>query len=255
MAEKDLVAKTDNSIAIFDDDLVEGETGLEEAGSDDFAIPFLRILQPQSPQVMKGADRYVESAEPGMLHNNLSNVTWPGETGLSIVPCKIQKEFIEWIPRESGGGIVDRHPDASILKQCKQDDRGQWLLGSNQIVETAQYYCLLLTDEGEEPALIPFDKTNLTVARRWNSMMRQARMQTSQGVRMAPIFAYTYALTTTIRQNDQGVWYNFVVNRSGPTEPDTIQSARDFRDVLQSGTVVPREDPLENGGSDLPDAF
>ncbi len=45
-------AKT-TAVSTFDDSLLSGGTGLEETTTDDFAIPFIRVLQPMSPQLQK----------------------------------------------------------------------------------------------------------------------------------------------------------------------------------------------------------
>jgi hypothetical protein len=86
-------------------------------------------------------------------------------------------------------------------------------------------------------------------------MLRSTKIRTSQGVRLAPIYAYTYLLTTEIRQKDQYVWYNSVLNRVGPTDPDLIRVAQAFRDVVKRGEVIVRQDATETVDSDLPDAF
>ena len=52
MAEnKEIAEKKATPIVTFDDNLLVGGTGLEEMTTEDFAIPFIRVLQPLSPQV------------------------------------------------------------------------------------------------------------------------------------------------------------------------------------------------------------
>ena len=57
MAEnKQEITKTNSTaLTTFDDDLLSSGTGLEEATSEDFAIPFIRVLQPLSPLQGKSA--------------------------------------------------------------------------------------------------------------------------------------------------------------------------------------------------------
>ena len=113
-----LVATKETAIATYDDDLLSGGTGLEETTAEDFAIPFIRILQQMSPQLNKQDGRYNEEAQAGMLVNTVTNEVYDGDTGVTVVPCAYVKKYIEWIPREKGGGLVDASHNASILKSC-----------------------------------------------------------------------------------------------------------------------------------------
>ena len=45
MAEKAVATKEDTSIVTINDDLLLNGTGLEDTTSEDFAIPFIRIIQ------------------------------------------------------------------------------------------------------------------------------------------------------------------------------------------------------------------
>ena len=46
--------------------------GMENVGSEDVKIPFLRILQDLSPQVKEGKGEYIQGAKPGMIINSVS---------------------------------------------------------------------------------------------------------------------------------------------------------------------------------------
>ena len=55
MAEdkKEIAEKKATAVSTFDDSLLSSGTGLEETTTEDFAIPFIRVLQPMSPQLQK----------------------------------------------------------------------------------------------------------------------------------------------------------------------------------------------------------
>ena len=69
MAEEktSLAEAKQTAIATFDDDLLSGGTGLEETTTEDFAIPFIRILQQMSPQLNKQDGRYNAMHKLGCL--------------------------------------------------------------------------------------------------------------------------------------------------------------------------------------------
>ncbi|HKU52551.1 MAG TPA: hypothetical protein VJQ25_08795, partial [Nitrospira sp.] len=50
----------------------------------DVAIPFLRILQSNSPQVKKQNAKYVIDAEAGMFFNTATNDIYSGDTGIYV---------------------------------------------------------------------------------------------------------------------------------------------------------------------------
>jgi hypothetical protein len=56
----------------------------------------------------------------------------------------IIKKYIEWVPREKGGGLVNAGHDISILSSCRKDpeSRRSYTPEGNEIVETAQFFCV-----------------------------------------------------------------------------------------------------------------
>ena len=233
MAEEktSLAEAKQTAIATFDDDLLSGGTGLEETTTEDFAIPFIRILQQMSPQLNKQDGRY--------------NV----DAGITVVPCAYVKKYIEWVPREKGGGIVNTDHSASILKSCKKDleSRRLFLDNGNEIVETAQFFVLVLEPQPQQ-AVVAFTSTQLGASRKWLTMLRMARVQTSKGQSVsAPMFAYQYNLGTLSQSNDKGSWNGYTVNQEGPTDVETARIAKEFMDAARSGDVEVKEEQQRDG--------
>ena len=65
MADKKVAEVSSSDVIPFDDDMLSQGTGLEEATADDYAIPFLRILQSMSPQLKKSDGKFIAGAEEG----------------------------------------------------------------------------------------------------------------------------------------------------------------------------------------------
>jgi hypothetical protein len=77
MTEKNEIAeKKTTALSAFDDTLLSGGTGLEETTTEDFAIPFIRVLQPMSPQLQKQHGSYVAGASAGDLYNTVTGETF-----------------------------------------------------------------------------------------------------------------------------------------------------------------------------------
>jgi len=245
MAEnKEIAEKKATPIVTFDDNLLVGGTGLEEMTTEDFAIPFIRVLQPLSPQVQKQDGKYVAGASAGDLYNTVTDEVYDGEKGISIVPCAYTKKYLEWIPREKGGGLVNPNHDISILSKCVRDEVTNRFItpDGNEIVETAQFFILVLEDEPQQ-AVLAFTSTQLGVARKWSTMLRMARVQNNKGVSVrAPMFAYTYKLTTNTQSNEKGSWNGYSVNQEGITELSIAMVAKDFMAAARAGDVQVKEE-------------
>jgi len=245
MAEnKEIAEKKATPIVTFDDNLLVGGTGLEEMTTEDFAIPFIRVLQPLSPQVQKQDGKYVAGASAGDLYNTVTDEIYDGEKGISIVPCAYTKKYLEWIPREKGGGLVNPNHDISILSKCVRDEVTNRFItpDGNEIVETAQFFILVLEDEPQQ-AVLAFTSTQLGVARKWSTMLRMARVQNNKGVSVgAPMFAYTYKLTTNTQSNEKGSWNGYSVNQEGITELSIAMMAKDFMAAARAGDVQVKEE-------------
>ncbi len=242
MAEnKNEVAEaTSTAVSTFDDSLLSGGTGLEDTTTEDFAIPFIRVLQPMSPQVQKQNGSYVEGASAGDLYNTVTGEAYDGEKGITIVPCAYNKKYIEWIPREKGGGLVNANHDISILSKCTRDPetRRYYTPEGNEIVETAQFFILVVKEGSSQQAVLAFTSTQLGVARKWLTMLRMARVQNSKGESVeAPMFAYSYKLTTTTQSNDKGSWNAYSINQDSATDMSIAMVAKDFMGAARSGDV------------------
>ena len=96
MAKNEVATKNGGgAVAVIDDDLLSLGTGLEDTSSDDFAIPFLQLLQALSPQLNKNDGKYVKGAEQGNIFNTVTGEATDGDEGLIVVPCYYNKKYLE----------------------------------------------------------------------------------------------------------------------------------------------------------------
>lgn len=245
MANKKVAEAAASDLIPFDDDLLSAGTGLEEASADDYAIPFLRILQSMSPQLKKSDGKYIQGAEEGNFFNTVTESVYDGTEGVVLIPCAYKKKFIEWVTRENGGGFVDDTHPATILKQCTKDDKGRFILeNGNQIAETAEYYCILAQQEdAPEQVLLSLTSSQLGFSRRWNTMLNNARVKNAKGETVAaPMFSYMYNLTTIAQSNDQYSWMGLSVEKSRPTPMPLAMAALEFMKAARSGAVEVKQE-------------
>lgn len=216
--------------------------GFEEADASAYAIPFLMILQSGSPQCKKSDGAYIKGAEEGMFFNSVTQEVFSGEDGIVVIPCHYSNRFIEWKPRESGGGFVAEHLPGEAPATEKDDKNRDILPNGNILVDTRNHYVLLLDKEGNvSPALITMSSTQLKKSRQWMSKMQGIKIKGPNGIQTAPMASRMYRLTTTPENNDKGSWFGFRIELEGIVQdPAVYKAAMEFRDAVKSGAAKPK---------------
>lgn len=202
-------------------------TGLENVTQQDLGIPFLQILQKGSPQVDEAHPEHktkkIDGAAVGDIVNTVSNtVVLSRKSGkvLEFIPCRYEKLFVEWTPREKGGGIVKTHQSAMILQECSRNQRGQDELKSgNIIVTTAYFYGLALIDGDLQQVIIGLSSTQLKKAKQWLNLIMALKFTSPTGAKYTPpMFSHCYALSSIPESNDKGNWYGWNIRCAGPVK-------------------------------------
>jgi hypothetical protein len=143
MAESKQVANSKtNAMAMYEGFENYGGEGFSDVTTEDLAIPFLRILESMSPQVNERDGAYVKNAKAGMIYNNVLNEAYDGIKGIRVIPCHYNRRFVEWVPREKGGGYIGSYePTDPILQTTTKNEKGQDVLPSgNTLTNTAQFF-------------------------------------------------------------------------------------------------------------------
>ena len=213
------VAKKENSnVALASMFETDGAAGMDNMGSEDFAMPFLRVLGQLSPEINKRDAKYVEGAEAGMIFNTVTKQTYDGEKGLNVIPCGYKREYVEWSDRGEGTSapVAIHSVDSGIIKEATRDasykDR---LPNGNYLENTASYFVLI--DDGTS-ALISMKSTQLKVSRSWNSMMNSIKLKGKNGMFTPAMYSHVYNLKTVQQSNDKGTWFGWTIEKVGPVQ-------------------------------------
>jgi len=253
-----------SEVAVFDVSAFEqfANAGMEDVRSEDMSIPFLRILAQLSPQVNKRDGAYVDGAEAGMIYNTVANEAYNGETGVTVIPCYYSRRYVEWKPREKGGGYVGSYPaDDPIVARAHKDEKGNDILpNGNLLTNTAQFFVLMLHEElGPQRCLITMSSTQLKKARKWLTQMQSLQARGKNGMFTLPMMSQKYTLRTAEERNDKGSWFGWDVSRQGPldmaNESDLFEMALTFAKSIKAGDVKVKEEMGEEafGKSASPD--
>lgn len=230
-----------------------GASGFENVKPGDTAVPFIYILQALSPQVKRGHPQFISTAKDGFFFNNVTLEVL--EPPIVVIPCFYQKSFVEWMPRDSGGGFVKAHPDESILEGCKKNEKNLDVLpNGNHVIQTAYYFVLNVRKDGKcERSVLSFTRTQLKKSRRWLSQMMSLQLKVAgKGTFRPPMFSHSYELDTILEQKDKFSWYGFRIGSPKIlVSEEQYLMARTFHQECNAGAVKVKEPAGEHVEDDI----
>lgn len=252
MSEHNLPA----TIGISADEFLKAAQENESFGRQDQIIPFTRILQPLSPQVQEGNTAYTPGAKPGMFHNAATNSLLDGTKGLHVIHIAHRYNYVEWIPRNEGGGFVKdwREDEKGWQDLCEPAERiaYQPKTRDGHVISRARHFYIYQVDleTGEvETAILPFATTSLRVAKAWSSMMGNApKVRVNGSAVVPPYHYYIYHVTAERVTNAKGTWYlpkikhHIIDNKyqtifDAPNGQLIWQMATEFKEALREGNI------------------
>lgn len=216
--------------------------GTEGADKDSFAIPFVSILQPLSPQVADG----VEGAKPGKFINS---VTGEMTDEVLLVPVAFQRRFLRWQPREKGGGYKGEYAaslvETGAVDGLQKSEDGRYYIGGtnpkehDQLKDTRNHFVLLVRPDGTwTQALISMASTQIKVSKRWLSRIQGIQMKGPQGMFTPPSFSHVYKAKSVKQQNDMGTWFGWDIELVSPVQDaDLYAAAKAFHAQVAAGKV------------------
>jgi hypothetical protein len=257
----DIMRKDQGQVpASFDPSIYVGDAGKGQEGvqSDDIAIPFIYVLQSNSPQVKRSDAKYIKGAEEGDLMNSVTSEILPNP--LRIIPCFFDKNLIEWKPRAQGGGLVARYQRTDpIAKRAIRGDQGPpQLPNGNDLIETANHYVVVPLQEGVPQAfwaVLSMSSTKLKVSRKFNNLVANRMIHIGEKMVAAPTFAFSYLLGTVAEANAKGSFFNFTLEvpedkvphewmKGLVTDANLYKNAKFFYERVKSG-MVKVADPIQ----------
>jgi len=217
--------------------------GFEGTTSADLSVPFLGILQSNSPQVENDDPKGSKSS---MLFNTVTRELVDGAEGQIFLPCHKETAFVEWVPRAKGGGFVGLHdPNGDVVKAAIEANDGNRIgnltVGDNELSETHYMYGLFLETDGLTSSgfgVISFTSTKIKSFRGWITAMYTLKGK-------PPLFANRARIRTVKQTNEHGTFYNFRIDPFAATwresliypktQSELLVEARDFRKMVTSG--------------------
>jgi hypothetical protein len=258
------VTKTEkNEIAVFDYSSVE-ETGFENQTQEDRSTPYLGVLQQNSPQCRDPEDGGIEGAKAGMFYNSATNELYEGRNdGVVVVPAYTEHVFVEYRPRESGGGFVGSHSASSdLVKEARSRAVAFNRLSVNGNDLTEQFNVYAVLTEGEDVLggiVIPFTSTKIKAYKKWNTRVSTLLMPRGDGKRaVPPLFSHLVRIRSVSEENQHGKFFGVSLAPAvdgeikssliGPTD-DRFIFAQALMQSVSSGHLKASA-PVSEGGSE-----
>lgn len=213
--------------------------GFEEADASSYAIPFLVILQSNSPQLDE-----IKGAKAGMI---LNTATGEVMSKIEVIPCVFQRRFLRWGPRDAGGGFKGSMLPSEADKLRNDGDvtdfegRVYFPLPDGSVnpkkcdilSDTRNHYVLVRTKDGVKPAVMSLASSQVKVSRQWMTKMQNAG---------GDMWGSAYEFSTTKTSNEKGQWYSWTVGDARDTDDNEQRVAEAFYGSVATGQAQARFD-------------
>lgn len=240
-----------------------GGAGMEGAGAEAFAIPFLTVLQKGSPQVDEDDSAHVKGAKAGMLFETVSGRLYDGREGALLVPCAYRRTFLRWGPRDAGTGFRGEYSPERVAEERARggivelegrlyaplEDGTVHDKKCDRFAEVRNHYCLLVDMEELTFAqvLLSLTSTQIKKSKALMSMLAAVRVGPPNNRRMPDTFANLIRVTTVPESNDKGSWYGVRFALEGLVGdlpegigPSVYQAGLEFNRSVAAGSVTAR---------------
>lgn len=172
--------------------------------------PFLELLQPLSKVVTQ---ELIPGARPGMIAVKSARKLYPGNPGVFYIAVAEMRVFVEWTPRDKGGGYVAEFAptDPVVLEAIKKSGKKinlQTPAGNNlnetfrQIGFIVEEWKDLAAPDRLQPVVVSFERMKIP-----------ARAQIMDRLRMhkatIPLFAAKLRMATKLQPSKKGDFFNF----------------------------------------------
>jgi len=238
---KAVAKKKSAEVAVMDENMFAADAGIgvNNLGSEDLAIPFIKVLQKMSDELDD-----LDNAKAGDIYNTVTKDVIKGKDGVRVINCAYNLQYIEWDPRGTGTGaphaIYGAGDDIPVTE--RGDDNKDYVVDGNgrYLERTAQHYVLVVDEDGvTQQALLPMKSTQFKKSKQWNSAMRSLKMKDGNGnLFTPPRFSHIWKLETVSEENKNGSWHGWQISKDGVVEDVNVyQEAKLFAESIQAGQV------------------
>jgi len=251
---KELTTAQSKELAdVYSDLGIEDLAGMgseDMTSADDYAMPFLSLLQSGSPQCKKSDARYVKGAEEGAFFNTVEKEVYGDE--VTIVPVAYRRAFVEWKLREEGGGYCGEFLPGE-QPSTETDEKNRDIMDNGHELKDTRYWYVLVVKDGEiEPAVIGLTRTQIRPSKALANMVTKDVWP--DGVKRGkapPFFVWQYNAKSVPQQSDEYAFVNWEFSRGAPvTDRNILEAAKQLREAVKAGAVREATESLDEESVD-----
>lgn len=200
MAKKEIAKQETKAMTTQRESFIEkGDvTGTENITADELRLPRLSFAQGLSPQMMPNDPVHIPGLTLFQMFNDVTQEIY-GMGPLEFVPVRRDVKYIEFRPREEGGGVID-------LNVPPNDPRTRWTVVDGErkpprATRFVEFVVLLMReDEAPQPIVLSIKSTN--------KLSRKAEEFLTGRIKLTgkPIYAGMYSVQSYADKNDKGTF-------------------------------------------------
>jgi len=246
--------------------------GFEDAGSEAYAIPFLKVLQTNSPEVDETHAKHVPGAKPGMILNSVTGDLFDAKEGVKFIPCARQWKFLRWAPRSSSQGF---RGEVSVEEYNRMRDAGEIITHEgrdyvalpdhtvddkrcDRVSDTRAHFGLVIGKDGmPQEVLLSLTSTQIKKSKLLMTQLQQKRVMVtgadgSKTIQPRNMWKNMVTITSVKETNDRGTWFgvHFTQLTDSPEEFQSIGEA--FHASVTGGRVKVNYAEAEETSGDAP---
>lgn len=255
------MAHDKNKVAVIDTKLnlptlppdIDFAADMEEFGANysqsQMTTPFMNVVQSNSPQVTRGKPEYLPEAKAGMLYNTVTKNLYDGEVGINLILSTFKESYIEWVPRNKGGGFVKEYDliSGTQARTMMDPDFNQVIQPDSPIGNVGNYLSLTHTRLGAivsddlktwSPVVLSMSASGIKVSKNLNARHQLLEwINPSTGkpgpLGRCPMPLILWTAKTKLMTNDKGSWFTWDFEKKNflyeiPEFIDLYRSIRDF---------------------------
>lgn len=211
-----------------------GRTGFEEISQDDLRDPYLTILQQLSPECQEGTDTYVEGAKPGVFFNKSSKKIY-GNTSQFIVLRYIKTWRIFQPNNGPMVGIVAPNSIPVDMSNFKTWIALDEQYAKNEVVETYDFYCLIVDHENDGPVIFSLKSSSIKHAKNWITSMYNTRLDSGE---RAPIFSGVWQVDVVRDSKGQNSWFAIGKDKSTQVKFNRFITQKEYVEYVKNSLDV-----------------
>lgn len=198
-----------------------------ETNQNDMAIPFLKVIQSLSNELIQGKDKYNPNLKAGDLYESVTKTIF---RNASAIVCGMKKYYAEWTPQVRGRLIAKHLENADIVRNAVPVGNGNFKTPTgHDLLET---YGAVLVIKNEDGIFLPvrftFSRSSFAVGKELNTILA---IYQSGGI---PKFN----AGTILVSNDKGSWFKPQFTFAGYETNNQILELATYLNSLADGIIL-----------------